>query len=807
PPPPSPEPSPLPPSPPPPSPRPPSPPPPPAYSADGIYGAAPWFTVINTRRWALFSAPLAFDRAEESCRSLGAHLADPASLAEYEAVIAAYAPTTSYLLPLKAVWLGASDADTEGWFYFTADRGTTAMAEVGLSDWEDVWAPAHWSQDGAALDCVAAQLDINTATGTPFAGAWLDTDCATALPYWCVGPASFSAPPPMPPQPPADGNSPSPPLSPPPPFDDTYPTYPQVSVDVGYYTYTLLGSGGSLNWLGAQQQCAALSPAGHLASFADAATLSSVRSALLAALSAGGFPGSPLPYTHSYRPIWVGLYRRSTPYGLDWRWSDRTPLAFSGFGSSYEYGASSALASADCAAMHLDRGGAWSQQLCSRALQYVCSQGAVAAAPPPASPPPPLSAAQLQFRFSPGAGSSVFTLVMAPRSFAAASRFCGALDAGGVLAAPANAQEYVDLMSAVHAYLASNGATAGAAAIAPPPGPSQPPWPPLPGAGSPPMGAAALAADAGESAFWIGIRALSGAYALLDGTTPPPFTTWAAGAYTGMWPVLSCASVDPASQYAYVPAGCGVELPFLCAAPAPNAALSPPPAPAPPPPPPPGSAPTSIRRGLYLYSMYDGALPYAAAASYCTNNGGYLASFHSAAEFAAVWGYFTGAVTALSSGEESVWIGYRQSSNESTWSWVDGGPSVFQNWGLPYTDSEGSDCAAADQLWSGRWVVDDCLEPYPFICKALRGLNAADAPPPALSPPPSPPQLSRRPAPARPSKTEAHWLPLLALAYRCLLRISALSYVCCLASAVQPGNIAGLAFAVGNPGDGCPRDQ
>jgi hypothetical protein len=47
----------------------------------------------------------------------------------------AYAPTTSYLAPATSVWLGVSDADTEGWFYFTAGRGTTAMAEVGPAGW------------------------------------------------------------------------------------------------------------------------------------------------------------------------------------------------------------------------------------------------------------------------------------------------------------------------------------------------------------------------------------------------------------------------------------------------------------------------------------------------------------------------------------------------------------------------------------------------------------------------------------------------------------------------------------------------
>ncbi|KXZ54495.1 hypothetical protein GPECTOR_4g560 [Gonium pectorale] len=710
--------------------------------SDGIYGDSPWFTTINGRRWALFSAPLAFDRAEDSCRLLGGHLADPADLTDYASAVSAYELTFSYLSPSTAVWLGVSDADTEGWFYFTAGRGTTSMREAGLADWQDVWAPAHWSQDGAALDCVAAQLGVNTATGTPFQGAWLDVDCSTALPYWCVGDASFAAPPPWPP---ANGVSPPPPPSPPPPFDASYPSYPQVSVVIGYHTYTLLGdsgSGGAQAWLAAQQQCRALSPAGHLASFDSAATLSSVLSALLTALAANGFTSSTLPYTHSYKPIWVGLRMRSTSYGADWQWADRSPLSFSGFGS-YMYGASTELMGAGCAGMHLDRSGAWSQQLCSRGLQYLCKQADVAATPPPSPPASPVSANQLQFRFTRASGDYTYTLVMAPRSFAAASRYCASLDSGGALAVPADAQEYVDVMSALQGYLSSNGATAGASAVAPPPDASPPPWPPLPAAGEPPMMAPPMAAQSGESALWIGIRALNGLYAALDGTTPPPFTAWKAGVYTGKWPVLSCVSVDPTDQYAYVPAGCGVELPFLCKAATPDASVSPPPSALPPPPPPPGSTPTSVRRGLYLYSLYGAALPYSQAMSYCSNNGGFLASFHSADEFSVVWSGISGD-SSLASGEESVWIGYDQlSSGESSFAWVDGGPSVYDNFGLPFTDTEGSDCAAADQLWSGQWAATDCLEPHPFICKFLRGVNTdVDAPPPAISPPPSPPQAS-----------------------------------------------------------------
>ncbi len=98
-----------------------------------------------------------------------------------------------------------------------------ARAQVTDAEWASVWAPAHWTVDGASLDCVAAQLTLNTAAAPPFPGAWLEVACSTALPYWCVGPVGgFAAPPPPPP-----GAAAAPPApSPLPPFDVNYPAYP-----------------------------------------------------------------------------------------------------------------------------------------------------------------------------------------------------------------------------------------------------------------------------------------------------------------------------------------------------------------------------------------------------------------------------------------------------------------------------------------------------------------------------------------------------------------------------------------------------
>lgn len=54
-------------------------------------------------------------------------------MTEYEQVVSAFSPTFSYLSPSTAIWLGVSDADTEGWYYFTADRGSLTMKEVGFN--------------------------------------------------------------------------------------------------------------------------------------------------------------------------------------------------------------------------------------------------------------------------------------------------------------------------------------------------------------------------------------------------------------------------------------------------------------------------------------------------------------------------------------------------------------------------------------------------------------------------------------------------------------------------------------------------
>ena len=212
-------------------------------------------------------------------------------------------------------------------------------------------------------------------------------------------------------------------------------------------------------------------------------------------------------------------------------------------------------------------------------------------------------------------------------------------------------------MSQVYLYLSSDPAAAGGSALAPPPAASPPPWPPA-------QVVSALPSQAGEAPFWIGIRWVGAASALgdftqVDGTSPPTFTQWAAGVYTGPRPVLACASVDPTAGFQYVPAGCGVQLPALCRAATADNAIAPPPSPPSPAPPPPAATAVQTRVGLYLYSLYnEAALTYPEAAAYCRAGGGYLASFHSLAEFNAVWSYMTTTATALAAGDASVWIGY-----------------------------------------------------------------------------------------------------------------------------------------------------
>lgn len=220
----------------------------------------------------------------------------------------------------------------------------------------------------------------------------------------------------------------------PPPLD----LLPAASVVVSYATYRLVSPTAS-TWLAAQQACVGLG--GHLASFASAAELTAVRDALVAALAAY----SP-PYTTSWAPLWIGLYERSLSYGEDWRWSDRSPLTFSGFGQYELNAASNPPTTPNCGALHLDRAGQWSVQGCGTQLQYLCKLANVANAPPPSPPPAaPATARQLAFRFA--VGDLTYTLVMQPRSYAAANRYCGSLDPGGTLAVPADARVGVACVS------------------------------------------------------------------------------------------------------------------------------------------------------------------------------------------------------------------------------------------------------------------------------------------------------------------------------------------------------------------------
>ena len=57
-------------------------------------------------------------------------MADPSDVNDYQQAVSAYTATFSYISPYTAVWLGVSDADTEGWYYFTAGRGSTNLQEV-----------------------------------------------------------------------------------------------------------------------------------------------------------------------------------------------------------------------------------------------------------------------------------------------------------------------------------------------------------------------------------------------------------------------------------------------------------------------------------------------------------------------------------------------------------------------------------------------------------------------------------------------------------------------------------------------------
>jgi len=99
------------------------------------------------------------------------------------------------------------------------------------------------------------------------------------------------------------------------------------------------------------------------------------------------------------------------------------------------------------------------------------------------------------------------------------------------------------------------------------------------------------------------------------------------------------------------------------------------------------------------------------ASQYCQDQGGELASFQGLHEQ-----HF---VTSLSK-STSVWIGMKMDPANLVWSWIDGWPVWFSNWGegSPGSPDVSKSCVLnKDGSVGSEWIPASCEESHPFICK------------------------------------------------------------------------------------------
>jgi hypothetical protein len=77
-------------------------------------------------------------------------------------------------------------------------------------------------------------------------------------------------------------------------------------------------------------------------------------------------------------------------------------------------------------------------------------------------------------------------------------------------------------------------------------------------------------------------------------------------------------------------------------------------------------------------------------------------------------------------GQSWYWLGARQAADEGDWSWIDGTPWAYANWGTTQPDdtAPGQDCLrltfgiVGEGWFDGAWDDFFCDDPHPFMCSA-----------------------------------------------------------------------------------------
>ncbi|KAG1680609.1 hypothetical protein FOA52_015058 [Chlamydomonas sp. UWO 241] len=654
------------------------------------------------------------------------------------------------------VWIGLTDADTPGWWYWAQTQVTPDTEGV----W-NLWSPEATKSipgaDGSDKRCVAADINVPAfiSSGVSTKGAFIDLNCDSLHWVLCRSGATIAAPPPSPAPPPPSPLPPSPYPAPPPLPPGVYPPtpYPPSSPSppspyppspapppspsppppavASTYTATINDNTYKLFFVGlpfwdAETHC--LSVGGHLASYPTQTEYDTFTTAV-----ASQFPDDG---AGTFGPVmWIGLVQ-SVP-GV-WRWIDDAKVTWAGFGAIDWY--THDVSNKSCAATFFERAREWVNIDCAEAWPFACRVDATPASPPPAIPPtyglsappppaPPADASEPVYSYEFAAGSYRYQLNLAELTYAEAERDCAAAFSGGKLASFPSTWDLTTVSTKINDYLATTPFSLPFPPPAPPNPPLPPPFPDMPAA--PPRGA--LPTTSGGPPIWIG-------YAYVD---PSGWvSTWGSGAiywaddvYVGGNPSRACGSADPASGYVWVPRFCFEAHAFLC-----MTTVEEPPASSPPPTAPPSPlAASTVSLDTYRYDLHATAVSWPVANASCVAAGGFLASFHSAAEHSAV---MSGGVQYALGVHGTAWIGLRTgvSGVYGPYVWSDGGRTMWTHWDSSWVSNVGSPCALTHADWGGAWSTSDCLDKRPYVCKTLltEGPNAPSSPPPgtAVSPPP-----------------------------------------------------------------------
>jgi hypothetical protein len=122
----------------------------------------------------------------------------------------------------------------------------------------------------------------------------------------------------------------------------------------------------------------------------------------------------------------------------------------------------------------------------------------------------------------------------------------------------------------------------------------------------------------------------------------------------------------------------------------------------------------SITTSTICYSFYSVPQSYADAEQICTDQRGHLVSIDNG--FTNVFITEQAQKIYVRLNATNFWIGANDLASPGVWSWTDGKPFSYADWGQGQPSTEfGNDCVKVS-MTNGFWLATNCFEKYPFIC-------------------------------------------------------------------------------------------